>query len=150
MATDTAIATLNQLLEVCRDGEMGFASAAVHVQDAGTKWMFQEIARRRDRFADELKQEIRRLGGAPHEGGSLAGSVHRHWMDVKQALRGRNDASIIAEAARGEEIAVGAYANAIHAPLALPTRALVERQHTDVRDTHDRVRALEQEWRHRR
>jgi uncharacterized protein (TIGR02284 family) len=150
MATDSTITALNQLLEVCRDGEMGFASAAEHVQDAGTKWMFQEIARRRGQFADELKQEIRRLGGAPHEGGSLAGTVHRHWMDVKHALRGRNDAAIMAEAARGEETAVGAYANAVQASLPPPTRAIVERQQTDVRDTHDRVRALEQEWRHRR
>ena len=150
MSTDITITTLNQLLEVCRDGEMGFASAATHVQDAGTKWMFQEIARRRGQFADELKQEIRRLGGAPHEGGSLAGSVHRHWMDVKQALRGRNDASIIAEAARGEEIAVGAYADAVKASLPPPTRAIVERHQKDVRDTHDRVSALEKEWRHRR
>jgi hypothetical protein len=68
---------------------------------------------------------------------------------VKQALQGRNDASIMAEAARGEEIAVGAYANAVQASLPPPTRAIVERHQTDVRDTHDRVSALEQEWRHR-
>jgi uncharacterized protein (TIGR02284 family) len=148
--TDTTISTLNHLIEICRDGEMGFASAAEQVQDAGTKWMFQEVARKRGQFADELKQEIRRLGGAPHEGGSIAGSVHRHWIDVKRALRGRNDASIMAEAERGDDVAVAAYAKAVHEALPPPTRVIVEHQQADIQEMHDRVKALAEEWRHRR
>lgn len=129
---------------------MGFWTAAEHVQDAGLKSMFQSIARRRGQFAEELKQEVQRLGGAPEEGGSVAGAVHRGWMDVKSAVTGRDDVSIIAETERGENIAVAAYEAALHAPLPPPTESIVRRQYTHVKETHDRVSALEQEWKHRR
>ena len=37
MAEPKAISALNHLIETCRDGEMGFWSAAEHVEDEGLK-----------------------------------------------------------------------------------------------------------------
>jgi uncharacterized protein (TIGR02284 family) len=149
MPERAAVSALNHLLEVCRDGEMGFWTAAEHVSDEGLKWMFKGIAQKRGQFAEELKHEIRHLGGAVAEGGSVAGSVHRGWMDVKTAFRGIHDSSILEEAVRGEGSAVKAYETAIAARLPSSAQSLVEKQYQDVRDTHDRVKALEQEWKHR-
>lgn len=149
MADEAVVSALNHLIETCRDGEMGFWSAAEHIQDAGLKWMFQGVARTRGEFADELKQEVRRLGGAVEEGGSLAGSMHRRWMDVKSAVKARDDASILAETERGEHIAVKAYEHALQASLPPPAQALVARQHAAVTETHARVAALAEEWRQR-
>lgn len=149
MADQTDIATLNHLIATCRDGEMGYWSAAEHVQDDGLKWMFHDLARKRGQFAEELKQEVRRLGGAVEEGGSIGGSMHRHWIAFQSAVRSGDDTSILAEAARGEGIALNAYEAATKRALSGPVHAIVERQRVQVKEAHDRVSALEKEWRHR-
>jgi uncharacterized protein (TIGR02284 family) len=129
---------------------MGFRSASEHVQDLGVRSMFNGIARRRGQFADELKREVERLGGAPEEGGSLAAAVHRGWMDMRSAVSRRDDHAMLAEAARGEESAVKVYEAVLHLPLPPATHAIVEAQYKQVQDACERVRGLEREWKHRR
>jgi uncharacterized protein (TIGR02284 family) len=150
MADPRAITTLNHLIETCRDGEMGFWSAAEHVEDDGLKWMFQGVARTRGQFAEQLKEEIRRLGGAAEEGGSVAGSAHRGWMEMMGAFKGHGDATILTEAARGEDRAVRAYESALQSALPPSAESLVRKQFADVKDVHDRVKAIEEQWRQRR
>ena len=145
MAEQPAVSTLNNLIETCRDGEQGFRNAAENLRDPQVKALFSEFARERGGFAEELEQEVRRLGGTPSQGGSVAGTVHRGWMDVKGAVTGRDDASIIAEAERGEDTAVAAYQAAMQQPLPSGTDALVQRQHAKVKQVHDRVHALEEQ-----
>lgn len=150
MADPHAVSALNHLIETCRDGEMGFWSAAEHVKDEGLKWMFQGVARKRGGFAEQLKEEIRRLGGAAEEGGSVAGSAHRGWMEMTGAVKGHGDETILAEAARGEDRALRAYESALKGALPPSAESIVRSQYADVKDVHDRVRALEEEWKQRR
>lgn len=150
MADSRTISALNHLIETCRDGEMGFWSAAEHVEDDGLKWMFHGVARKRGQFAEELKEEIRRLGGAVEEGGSVAGSAHRGWMDMKSIVKGHSDWTILAEAARGEDSAVKAYETALHGPLPPSAESIVRNQYMEVKDVRDRVRGLEEEWKQRK
>jgi uncharacterized protein (TIGR02284 family) len=145
MAETDAIATLNTLIETCRDGEQGFREAAAQVRDDRVKSLFDDYARERGHFAEELKQEVSRLGGQPDEGGSVSGSAHRGWMRVKGAVTGHDDGTIISEAERGEDVAVAAYRTALSAPLPQQVHHIVERQYSHVKDAHDRVRALEHE-----
>ena len=58
-------------------------------------------------------------------------------------MTGKDDASIIAEAERGEDSAKKMYEEALAEPLPQQTLALVREQSMKVHDTHDRVRALE-------
>lgn len=141
MAESPVVSTLNDLITTCRDGEQGFRSAAENVKDPEVKSLFTDYARERAAFADELKTEVSRLGGSPDEGGSAAGAVHRGWMDVKGAVTGRDDASILNEAERGEDVAVASYRTALEQPLPQSAKTLVERQYSHVKAAHDRVRA---------
>jgi uncharacterized protein (TIGR02284 family) len=143
MAEKEVISTLNTLIETCRDGEQGFREAAQNLKDPAVKTLFNEMSHERGRFAEELKSEVQRLGGNPEEGGSMAGAVHRGWMDVKGAITGRDDKQIIAEAERGEDIAVSTYQNALKEPLPTAIESVVNRQYRQVKDAHDRVRDLE-------
>jgi len=143
------ISALNHLIETCRDGEMGFWSAAEHVEDEGLKWMFRSVARKRGQFAEEIKEEIRRLGGAAEEGGSVAGSAHRGWMDFMGTVRGYGDATIIAETERGEQRAVRAYEETLEESLPPSTESIVKNQYVDVKKTYERVKALVLEWEQR-
>jgi uncharacterized protein (TIGR02284 family) len=137
-----AIATLNNLIQTCKDGEQGFRTAAEGVKDGQTRSMFLEFAQQRAEMAGELQQEVRTLGGDPEKSGSVSGSAHRGWMNIKSAVTG-DDLSIIAEAERGEDIAVKAYEEALGSGLPPTTLAVVRQQATRVRAAHDRVRDLE-------
>ena len=112
--------------------------------------MFHGVARKRGQFAEELKEEIRRLGGAVEEGGSVAGSAHRGWMDMKGIVKGYGDRTILTEAARGEDSAVKTYESALQTPLPPSAESIVKNQYMEVKDVHDRVRALEEKWKQRK
>lgn len=142
MDNGNAIATLNNLIQTCKDGEQGFRTAAEGVKDGQTRSMFLEFAQQRADMARELQQEVRTLGGDPEKSGSVSGTAHRGWMNIKSAVTG-DDLSIIAEAERGEDIAVKAYEEALGSGLPPTTLAVVRLQATRVREAHDRVRDLE-------
>jgi uncharacterized protein (TIGR02284 family) len=136
------IATLNGLIETCKNGEEGFRTAAEGVSDQGVKVAFAKIARARWQMARELQDEVQGLGGQPETSGSIGGAVHRGWMNIKALVAGQDDQAIIAEAERGEDIAKAAYDSALQEPLPPQVLALVERQAVQVRAAHDQVRAM--------
>jgi uncharacterized protein (TIGR02284 family) len=142
MANDT-ISILNNLIETCKDGELGFQTAAEGLQSADTKAKFLEYSRQRAQMVRELQGEVRRLGGDPEKTGSVSASLHRGWIDIKSAVTGKNDHAIISEAERGEDVAKAAYENALKETSLEPTaRTVVQLQSTQVRQAHDHVRDL--------
>jgi uncharacterized protein (TIGR02284 family) len=142
MKNDT-ISTLNSLIETCKDGELGFKTAADGLQSADVKAKFLEYSRQRAEMARELQAEVRRLGGDPEKSGSMSGTMHRGWLDIKSAVTGKDDHAIIAEAERGEDVAKAAYENALkESSLDTSSRSIVQQQSTKVRQAHDAVRDL--------
>ena len=142
MKNDNAIPVLNSLIETCKDGEQGFRTAAENLKDQQTKSLFLEYAQQRAEMARELQTEVRTLGGDPESAGSVAGSAHRGWMNLKAAIAGGDD-SIIAEAERGEDVAKKAFDDALAQGLPPTTLAIVREQAKRVHAAHDRVRAIE-------
>ena len=142
MKNDT-ISTLNSLIETCKDGELGFKTAAEGLQSGDVKAKFLEYSRQRAEMARELQAEVRRLGGDPEKSGSMSGTMHRGWLDIKSAVTGKDDHAIIAEAERGEDVAKAAYENALkESSLDTSARSIVQQQSTKVRQAHDAVRDL--------
>lgn len=140
------ISTLNSLIETCEDGAKGFRTAAEHVDDGSIKSVFDTYAGERDRFAQELRREVGRLGGEAEESGSMSGAIHRGWVDLKSAVTGRSVSAIVAEAERGEDVAVDTYEKAMQAELPADVRTVVQRQFTRVKAAHDHVRDLEKTY----
>jgi uncharacterized protein (TIGR02284 family) len=140
---EKVIATLNGLIETCKNGEEGFRTAAEGVSDQGIKTAFAKFSRDRWQMARDLQDEVQGLGGKPETAGSVGGAVHRGWMNIKSAVAGNDDQKIIAEAERGEDVAKAAYQSALEQELPAQVRALVERQAVQVRAVHDQVRAME-------
>jgi len=143
MQTSKGISTLNDLIETCRDAENGFKTAAEGVKDPHVKSLFQRYARQRGEMVRELQEEVRKLGGNPEQGGSVSGSLHRGWMNIKSLVTGSDDNAIIAEAERGEDVSKAAYAKALTEDLPAGVRTLIQSQAEIVKLAHDEVRALE-------
>jgi uncharacterized protein (TIGR02284 family) len=139
---EDAVITLNVLIETCKDGELGFRTAADDTRDAEAQRMFLTLARERAELAVELQREVQRLGGTPAASGSVSGSLHRGWMNLTAAVTGSDERTIIAAAERGEDSAKSAYERALREPLPTATRMLVERQYARIRAAHDRLSSL--------
>lgn len=143
MDKNDVISTLNNLITTCHDGQYGFQEAAENVESPELKQFFHEASLERARYAGELQGEVKSLGGDPATEGSTAATIHRAWIDIKGSLTGKSDESILNEAERGEDSAVEAYEDALEEnKLPAQVRAIVERQYAQVKQVHDRVRAL--------
>jgi uncharacterized protein (TIGR02284 family) len=77
----------------------------------------------------------------------MSATIHRWWIDAKQALTGKDPASILNEAERGEDSIKKVYENALSAVSDSGARELVERQYRNVREGHDQVKALRDSYR---
>ena len=142
-SNDEVISTLNGLIEICRDGQNGFKTAAEGVKNSELKQLFYGYSQQRAQYVGELQDEVRRLGGDPENSGSLSASLHRGWMDIKSAVTGGDDNSIISECERGEDSAVKTYSAALGKDMPAGVRPVVERQFASIKQAHDRIRSLE-------
>ncbi|CAN5851232.1 PA2169 family four-helix-bundle protein [soil metagenome] len=142
MTNDDVISTLNGLIETNKDGQEGFKTAAEGVQKSDLKSLFYEYAQQRSQFAGELQTSVRELGGDPENAGSVSGSIHRGWINIKSAVTGQDDQAILNEAERGEDSAKNAYKEALEEELPANVRAIVERQSAAVQQAHDKVKAF--------
>lgn len=142
--TQVAIKTLNKLLEIAEDGEHGYKTAADGLKNPDLRRLFLEYSQQRTRIIEELREEARRLGGDPKDSGTLAGKMHRGWINLKSAAAGEDEAAVIAEVERGEDAAVRTYEEALEEEGLPPdVRAMIERQYAQIKVAHDRIRDLE-------
>lgn len=136
------ISTLNNLIETCKDGQEGFQHAAEGVERSDLKSVFYEFAQQRSQFAGELQGLVRELGGNPETSSSISGAIHRGWINIKSAVTGRDEAAILNECERGEDVAKNAYKEALQMNLPANVNEVVQRQASAVQSAHDQIKAL--------
>lgn len=131
---------LEELRATCRDGEEGFRQIADDLEDPALRERFIRYAHQRAGLASELLGEIQRLGGEPATTGHATGAIHRGWTRLKAALAGFDDAAILSEAERGEDVTLGEFRKAMEHELPLETRSMLARQLDDIEAVHREVR----------
>lgn len=145
MSKSTDEKVTKDLIETLEDGKAGFTKAAERLADtdrADLAPLFHGFAAQRGQFADELRQLAAQYGDAIDEEGSLAGSLHRGWMAIKDAVTGDGAEQVLGAAEQGEDHAKSEYRDALAEDLSPYLRTVVERQQRDVVSAHDEVRAL--------
>ncbi len=140
--TDTTIHVLNDLIKTCEDGEHGFQVAADDAKDPELRSVFNRFSEQRSGFIRELRALVQELGGETKEHGSVAGSVHRGWINLKAALSSNEPHAVLAECERGEDVAVQAYREALEKIDDMRAREVIMRQSAMVQSAHDTVRDL--------
>ena len=135
---------LNELLEKNYDAEAGYKNAAEKVKSSALKNYLLSRAKDRYDFGHELKQELRNVGQDPEKGTSLAGDVHRLWMDLKTALSSDKEEAVLEEAIRGEKTALQEYNEIIkNGELPLSTTTIIAKQRDSVQNALVEAKALE-------
>ena len=145
-APGPTIEILNKLIEVCLDGELGYRTAAQHIQSSTLRIILTDHAVRRGQFAEELRTEVQRLGGSPNNSGSLAASLHRGWIALTSAISGSNAKAIIAACETGEVAAHHCYQTATSSDiLSSDTRSMVEAQALAIRQSRVWLQEIDNE-----
>jgi uncharacterized protein (TIGR02284 family) len=134
------ISTINTLISTTIDSITGYENSAKDIQSERFREIFCQRADDRQRVVQELRDEVRRLGGEPEEGGSFMGKAHQRFEDVKSAVTGGSDESIIDEVERGEDYLKDKFESALNSgTLNGEARSVVERCYQSVKSGHDQI-----------
>jgi uncharacterized protein (TIGR02284 family) len=144
VATDNndVISVLNDLIETCKDGEQGFRTAAEKVKDSSLKSLFSKYASQRAGYVTELQAAVRELGGDPATSGHVAATLHRGWINLKEALAKDEDKAIIFECESGEDAAMKSYKEALSKSLPANLLSLVQKEFAGVQEAHGVIRDM--------
>ena len=81
------------------------------------------------RMLQDLQQYVTQYGGTPETTGTVAGAVHRGWVNLKSALAMNDDKAVLNEVERGEDHAVTVYRNALAKDLPPEIKSVVQRMY---------------------
>ncbi|MEX1005773.1 MAG: PA2169 family four-helix-bundle protein [Acidimicrobiia bacterium] len=145
METNDTAAVLEDLIETLEDGRKGFEQAADRIADSDDPAVavdLRRFAQQRAEFSVELRDVAGRHGVEIDEEGSVAGALHRGWLNLKDAVSGDDPKAVLSAAEEGEDHAVSEFEDALEKELPADVRSVVERQAQAVRAAHDRVKVL--------
>jgi uncharacterized protein (TIGR02284 family) len=137
------ISTLNTLIATTIDSITGYENSAKDIDSERFREIFRQRADERQQVVEQLRSEVRRLGGNPEDDGSFLGKTHQRFEDLKSAVTGGDDKSIINEVERGEDYLKEKFETALNSDsLRGESRSVVERCYQSVRSGHDQMSQL--------
>lgn len=143
--TDTShdIRTLNGLIATTIDSVDGYRTSASDVDNPRYADLFTARAGERSSVAEQLRAEVKRLGGNPEDDGTVLGAGHRAFVNLKAAVTGRDDSAIVNEVERGENYIKTKYEDALKDDgLSPECRAVIQSAYGSVKSGHDQMRDL--------
>lgn len=134
-----------RLISVLEDGSKGFTDAAEHLTKSSEPQLaatFGRYADQRATFAAELSTLAAEYGDNIHESGSVAGALHRGWINIKDALTGSSPEAVLGAARTGENHTVEEFDEALAEDLSPTLKAIIVRQADAVQAARDTVASL--------
>lgn len=144
MADDSdQISTLNGLITTTTDSINGYEESAQDVESPRFRELFRQRASERQEIVEKLRAEVQRLGGKPEDDGSFLGKAHQRFENLKAAITGHDEKSIINEVERGEDYLREKWQAALQSgDLKGESHDLVERCYQSVKSGHDQMSQL--------
>jgi uncharacterized protein (TIGR02284 family) len=143
MTNTNDVSVLNGLIETTLDSMKGYEDAAKDAESTQFATMFADFARDRAKVATDLQNHVRTLDGEPEMDSSMLAAAHRTFMDLKQAITGKDDKAIIQEVERGEDHIKAKFEDAMKdSDLSPATRSAITEAFASVREGHDKMSAL--------
>ena len=137
------IRALNSLIATTIDSVDGYRTSAADVQNPHYAQLFTARATERSSVVEQLRAEVRRLGGNPEDDGTALAAGHRAFVNLKAAVTGRDDQAIVNEVERGEDHIKSKYEAALaDESLSSDCRSLIQMAYASVKNGHDEMRDL--------
>jgi uncharacterized protein (TIGR02284 family) len=134
-----ALAALGDIIDACHDAERGYTHARDLIQDPRVKEIFASYAEQRRSFAEILDEWFELLGEKRPPRASIAGIIHRKWLDIRSVIDENAALAMLSECERGEYAAAKRYEHALGIPLPAPLRDTLLEQVAEIRRTHDEL-----------
>jgi uncharacterized protein (TIGR02284 family) len=143
------IEVLNDLVLINNDRITGYQRAIKELKenDADLKLLFDHMIVESQQIKSDLAHEIQVLHGDVEKGTTEMGKIYRAWMDVKAVFTGEGRHMILSNCEAGEDAAQKAYNKALETDR-LPgfLRELLTRQQDMLRESHDEIRDLRNQY----
>lgn len=134
--------TLNELIQVTRDGQNFYTEAVTRVHSPLLKAVFHGIIDAKTQLIKALSEHVRVRGELPSPAGTLSGTFRKLYAEVTLRLAERNDATFVARLEESEDRLLDAFeAAAAHTDDA-DLRGIILRYLPKVRLCHEQMRNL--------
>ena len=127
---------IEDLVKTVEDGRDGYAKAAEqlegdgHGELAGT---FRRYSEQRDQFETQIRGVENKYGEDHASGGSVAATLHRGWIVLKDAVTGSSPSAVLKAAIQGEDQAIERYESALSEDLSAELKDLVALQLEEIK-----------------
>ncbi len=136
------IVGLQELIRINIDSVKGFNEVANETKDKTIAVIFLEIGKERANHGTELQSFVAKNSDQPVQTGSLLGTMHRTWINLRALINGNDSYLMLVEAERGEDAIKTAYENVLRATAGSAMNDVLTRQYATVKSGHDRIRGL--------
>lgn len=149
MSTESKTAhTLNDIIEIARDGQDFYTEAAGKVKDAELSALFTKIAGVKSQIVTSLSSTVAATGAKPAEHGTVVGSMQQFYGKVRATL-GDTQYGYVAELEESEDRLLKAFKETLTDSDTPPAaRAEVSRLLPLVQETHDVMRNRKHAMKH--
>lgn len=136
--------SLNDLIEIARDGSEFYTEAAEKVKDAELASLFSQMAGHKREIVNGLSMDVAAMGGKPAEHGTMVGSMHQLYGKARAAL-GDTNYAYVAELEESEDRLLEAFRDTINdADTPQAARTAAEKHLPRVLQCHDIMRNRKQ------
>jgi uncharacterized protein (TIGR02284 family) len=140
--------TLNDIIEIARDGQDFYTEAADKVKDAELSALFTKIAGVKSQIVSSLSSTVAATGAKPAEHGTVVGSMQQFYGKVRATL-GDTQYGYVAELEESEDRLLKAFKDTLTDSDTPPAaRAEVSRLLPLVQETHDVMRNRKHAMKH--
>ncbi len=137
--------TTQDLVTIAEDGKEGYAKGAKELTDSDRPELattFTRFSEQREGFSAELQALAATYGDDVKDSGSVAATLHRGWMALRDAVTGSGPDSVLKTALQGEDHAIEAYEKALGKDISEGTRAVAQRQLTEIKAARAELQRL--------
>ena len=147
--TKETIEVLNDLIQINNDRITGYEKAIKETkpEDDDLKVLYASMIAESHRNKISLATEVQAMGAEAEQGTTTSGKIYRAWMDVKAVFTGHDRHAVLANCEAGEDATQRAYRQALeHEALPAFIRELLVRQKESLKESHDEVKALRDQY----
>jgi len=134
--------TLNELIEITRDGQTFYTDAVRHVHSALLKAVFHGIIDAKAQLIKALSEHVRVRGELPSGSGTLYGQFQKLYTDVRVRMSDEKEATYVAKLEESEDRLLEAFEEAAARAQDPMLRAIILRHLPKVRLCHEQMRNL--------
>ena len=107
--------TLNELIEITRDGQVFYSDAVNRVDNPHLKIVFRGMIDAKSKLINALSGHVRMQGEQPSTDGTFAGSFRKLYAETKVRLSDHKDATFVAQLEQSEDRLLQAFERAARA-----------------------------------